>query len=279
MTIVDKALWVIERNSGRDLTLATITEACAVSRSHLANAFGCATGWPVVKYLRGRRLTMAAETLAGGVPDIMGVALDAGYGSHEAFTRAFRDAFGMTPEQVREKASTAGLPLVHPTDLQVRPDAKLDAPRIVEADAIRAVGLARRHRFGKLIGSPSHWQEFMGQHVAVPSRIDAIPIGIVHPVGDHDSFEYVCAVEVAGFGRLPAGLMAIELPARRYAVFQHHAHVSTVFDSYAAIWSRALPELGWTPADAPVIERHQPTFDPSTGEGGVALWIPLEKSS
>ena len=40
-----------------------------------------------------------AQALAGGAPDILAVALDAGYGSHEAFTRAFRDQFGVTPER------------------------------------------------------------------------------------------------------------------------------------------------------------------------------------
>jgi AraC-like DNA-binding protein len=51
--------------------------------------------------MRGRRLSEAARVLANGGPDILSVALDFGYGSHEAFTRAFRDQFGLTPESVR----------------------------------------------------------------------------------------------------------------------------------------------------------------------------------
>ncbi len=68
---------------------------------------------------------------------------------------------------------------------------------------------------------------------------------------------------------------AYENYARRYAVFEHRGHVSTLFDTYAAIWNEALPEHGWVPAQAPVIERHSPSFDPDTGEGGLSLWIPL----
>jgi AraC family transcriptional regulator len=48
-----------------------------------------------MRYVRGRRLTEAAKVLSDGAPDILTVALDAGYGSHEAFTRAFRDQFGV----------------------------------------------------------------------------------------------------------------------------------------------------------------------------------------
>ena len=50
-----------------------------------------------MRYVRARRLTRRTHAGANA-PDILQVALDAGYGSHEAFTRAFRDCFGITPE-------------------------------------------------------------------------------------------------------------------------------------------------------------------------------------
>ena len=59
-----------------------------------------------------RRLSEAARVLANGSPDILTVALDFGYGSHEAFTRAFRDQFGMTPESVRAQGHLDNVNLV-----------------------------------------------------------------------------------------------------------------------------------------------------------------------
>src|SRR5688572_10422472 len=275
MSVVDKALWVIERNSSGELTLPAVAEACGVSRSHLASAFGSTTGWPVVKYLRARRLTRAAETLAGGAPDILAVALDAGYGSHEAFTRAFRDQFGEPPERVRERASTEGLALVAPLDLRARERPVLAPPWLTEA-AVRAVGLSRRHSFDKVIGIPIQWETFMATSYGhIPNRVEDIPIGIQKPADDEGGFDYVCAAEVTRFGELPKDLVQIDLPSRRYAVFDHRGHVSTLFNTYAAIWNEALHEHGWAPAQAPVIERHAPSFDPQTGEGGLSLWIPL----
>ena len=51
-----------------------------------------------MRYMRGRRLSEAARVLANGGADILTVALDFGYGSHEAFTRAFRRSqFGVNP--------------------------------------------------------------------------------------------------------------------------------------------------------------------------------------
>lgn len=277
MSIVDRALWVIERNSGCELSLPAVAEACGVSRSHLANAFGSTTGWPVVKYLRARRLGKAAAALAAGAPDILALALDAGYGSHEAFTRAFREQFDATPEQVRERGSTDGLALVQPLDLQARAQPALEPPWLTEADTIRAVGLSRRHSFDAVIGIPIQWQAFMARYGEIAHRCDGIPIGIVQPADEDGRFEYTCAAEVTRFGRLPKGMVQIELAPQRYAVFEHRTHVSTLFDSYAAIWNEALPEHGWRPADAAVIEHHQPTFDPRTGEGGLSIWIPLAR--
>ena len=60
------------------------------------------------------------------------------------------------------------------------------------------------------------------------------------------------------------------------AVFDHAGHVSTVRATYAAIWNHALAQAGLTPAAAPSLERHNATFDPATGLGGLTLWIPLE---
>jgi AraC family transcriptional regulator len=61
MSLTNKALWVIERNLNRELTLTAIAEACEVSRYHMAHAFGAATGLSVMEYARGRRLTEAAR--------------------------------------------------------------------------------------------------------------------------------------------------------------------------------------------------------------------------
>src|SRR5947209_12813965 len=95
-----KALWYIESHLAEALTLDEISAIGGVSRFHMVRAFAAATGFSVMRYVRARRLSNAARALASGAPDILSLALDADYGSHEAFTRAFRDHFGLTPEAV-----------------------------------------------------------------------------------------------------------------------------------------------------------------------------------
>ena len=275
MSIPDKALWVIERNSGHALTLDGIAAACGVSRSHLAHAFGTATGLSVMHYLRGRRLSEAARALADGAPDILSVALDAGYGSHEAFTRAFRDRFQLTPESVRDRRSVDGLALVGPLALRPPADVRLDPPRFVDERLMRVVGLAELCAFDTTITIPAQWQRFMALYDAIPEKLDRIPIGVNQPTDDDGRFQYMCGAEVGRFGDHAPELQRLEIPARQYAVFEHRGHVSTIYQSYSYIWNEAMPASGRAVADAPVIERHNPAFDPRTGEGGLTVWIPL----
>src|SRR3954452_4261120 len=104
MNPAQKALWFVESHLADALTLDEIGAIAGVSRFHLVRAFAAATGLSVMRYVRARRLTEAARRLADGAPDILAVALEAGYGSHEAFTRAFREHFGITPEAARGAA-------------------------------------------------------------------------------------------------------------------------------------------------------------------------------
>src|SRR5436305_5842625 len=98
MNPAQKALWYIESHLAKTLTLDEVAAIAGVSRFHMVRAFAAATGLSVMRYVRIRRLSEAARALANGAPDILSVALDADYGSHQAFTRAFREHFGFTPE-------------------------------------------------------------------------------------------------------------------------------------------------------------------------------------
>src|SRR5271170_2883042 len=114
MNPAQKALWFIESHLASELTLDEISDVAGVTRFHLVRAFAAATGLSVMRYVRARRLSEAARALANGAPDILSLALEADYGSHEAFTRAFRDHFGVTPEAVRASARLDNLPLQEP---------------------------------------------------------------------------------------------------------------------------------------------------------------------
>jgi AraC family transcriptional regulator len=279
MMLTNKALWTIERNLNRPLTLREIAEACGVSPFHLAHAFGRAAGVSVLHYVRGRRLSAAAETLAASAPDILDLALETGYGSHEAFSRAFRAEFGATPETVKRKGSTEGLTMVKALKIMEKASATLEPPRIVEGAPMRLVGLAGRHAFAAPQDIPAQWRRFMESYGEIPDRAARIPVGVTTNMDDDGNFEYFCAVEVSKFSTIPPGLSQLRVPAQTYAVFLHRGHVAEIGATYAAIWNDWSPGDGRAVGEGPSLERHCETFDPRTGLGGVEIWLPVKEEA
>jgi AraC family transcriptional regulator len=78
MSPLGKALWFIESHFSSETTLDDIAEVAGVSRYYITRAFGDATGHSVMRYVRGRRLTEAARSLANGARNVLSVALDGG---------------------------------------------------------------------------------------------------------------------------------------------------------------------------------------------------------
>src|ERR1700755_2750505 len=139
-----KALWFIESHLAGPLTLDEISTVAGVSRFHMVRAFAAATGHSVIRYVRARRLTAAARALPAAAPDILHVALDADYGSHEAFTRAFRDHFGVTPETVRATTCLDKLKLQEPLLMESTAFDRIAPPRFETGHAMLVAGLGER---------------------------------------------------------------------------------------------------------------------------------------
>ena len=275
---VEKALWFIESHFAREITLDEVAAVCGLSRFQMSRLFSHAIGCSVMAYARGRRLTEAARALANGAPDILAVALDAGYNSHEAFTRAFRDQFALTPAELRARGDLAGVALVAPLreDPTVRVD--LAPPRFETPGPLLIAGLGRRFACSDFAGIPALWQEFQPYIGAIAGQKSAVAYGLVARMSaDGNSTFYLAGVEVSDLSDLDEGLTGIRLPAQRWAVFSHRGHVTTIASTIDAIFSQALAAAGLTHGDMPdLLERYDESFDPRTGEGGFEIWVPVK---
>jgi AraC family transcriptional regulator len=274
MDPVQKALWYIESHSHDQLALDDIARQCEVSPFHLTRAFTATMGVSLMRYLRGRRLSEAARLLAGGEVDILHVALTVGYNSHEAFTRAFREHFGLTPERVREQGNVSNLQLKEAIAMNSTPLPDVAPERFEMQSPMLLVGLVERHASESPQGIPGQWQRFLPHLGHIPGQVGQTAYGAVYNFHD-DSFDYMCGVEVEGSPALLDGFQALQIPKQRYAVFKHPGHVAGIRSTMSAIWSKWFPQSGYKPVNAPALERYGPEFDPATGLGGFEIWVPI----
>ena len=139
-------------------------------------------------------------------------------------------------------------------------------------------GLRRHHTFAESPRTiPAQWEAFNGLG-AIPHQQGDVAYGVICS-GDEQAqvMEYMCAVEVAEFDPAATHLGRMRVPPQHYAVFEHPGHVSTVRETWDAIYHAWLPRSGWAAANGPDFERYGPLFDPATGGGGLEIWFPVEK--
>lgn len=232
-----------------------------------------------MQYVRGRRLTEAARVLVNGAPDILAVALDSGYGSHEAFTRAFREEFGLTPEAVRERGDLNAISITEPIRMKEEMLTALQAPRFAGGETLLVAGLSERYTAEGCAAIPSQWQKFVPHIGHVPGQFGKEAYGVICNSDDTGSIDYITGVAVSDFSRLPPGFARLRIPPQRYAVFHHPGHISGIQRTWYTIWNQWMPESGFQATGGPEFERYGEEFNGVTGLGGVEIWIPVKRQA
>ena len=97
-----QAIDYIECHLERDVCLEGIAESAHLSQYHFARLFRAKFGHSAMAYVRRRQLANAVRRFSNADASILDVALDSGFGSHEAFTRAFRREYGISPRTFRQ---------------------------------------------------------------------------------------------------------------------------------------------------------------------------------
>jgi len=226
----------------------------------------CVPGGSAKRRARSRRRT-----------DILALALEADYGSHEAFTRAFRDHFGVTPEAVRGAKCLDHIKLQEPILMDSTLTDNLQAPRFETSKPLLIAGLGERYTWESGAAIPGQWHRFHQWVQNIPDRVGQVAYGVCCNGDDTGNFDYIAGVEVSDFSDLPREFSRVRIPEQKYAVFTHRDHISTIRRTVNTIWNHWLPAAGLKAADAPSFERYGENFDPLTGNGGLEIWVPVRE--
>lgn len=98
---IAQILSYINENLNRELTVDQLAERVYLSRYHFMRLFKAQTGTTVHAYVRQKRLLSAARLIREGVPAGQAAA-ECGFNDYSAFSRAFRESFGVSPGQLKK---------------------------------------------------------------------------------------------------------------------------------------------------------------------------------
>jgi AraC family transcriptional regulator len=97
----------IQKNLDRELSLEELAQKSHFSVYHFHRVFKAVVGESLKEHIRRLRLERAASCLKHTDESVINIAFDAGYQTHEAFTRAFKAIFGCSPSGFRDNCSAS----------------------------------------------------------------------------------------------------------------------------------------------------------------------------
>ncbi len=100
--MIDTIDYHIKKNDKEALALYNLSKELGYSEYYLSRKFKEISGMQYRDYLRYRRLAFALKALRDTDNGILEIALQYGFSSHEAFTRAFKEAYNITPSEYRQ---------------------------------------------------------------------------------------------------------------------------------------------------------------------------------
>jgi AraC family transcriptional regulator len=146
--------------------------------------------------------------------------------------------------------------------------------RYVDGRAMLLAGIRRRYPFaGAAPDLAGQWREF-GALLPLAGQVGTTTYGVMCGASPTD-FEYMCAVEVADFAALPAGLGRMRVQPQRYAVFVHQGHVSRLRAVWEGIYRQWLPQSGHQSAHKPDFEVYGQGFNTEAGSGKIEIWVAI----
>ena len=283
----------IDHHLDGDLDLATLAGVAHFSAFHFHRLFRVWTGEVLGDYLRRRRLEMAAIRLRSQprVP-VLEIALGVGFGSAEAFARAFRARFGCTPthwrkrkhDQIRRKlgqmSRKSGQASGAPRKNNVASRNK-EAPmnvRIIERDPTPVAYL--RHTGPPGLPVSRFWLENVVPWMATNNLFGRVRYGVSlddPSVTKPEKCRYDACVEVAANEVLSGDAKRKVIPGGRYAALAFNGTAREI----GTAWDRLLRE--WLPRsglqlDSRALFEHYPLdsqYDPGTGRFTCDICVPV----
>ena len=252
---IDAVCRMLEERLDEGLPLEELARAADLSPFHFHRLFRGLTGETVRGYTRRLRIERAAHRLEHTEAEILSIALDSGYGSHEAFTRAFKKHFGLAPSEYRGSARASG-----------RTGARRPDPITTESIELRIeerepCTVACVRHVGPYSEVGEAWKALMkwGWTKVLFGSPQTFGLCYDDPeVTDPERVRYDACMVVAPNTRVKREVELKDVAGGHFAVALHVGEYSTIGATYAALFAavttRGAANRRWQLGDPPALE-------------------------
>ncbi|WP_435283838.1 AraC family transcriptional regulator [Streptomyces koelreuteriae] len=283
---LNQAMDHIERHLDDSVDAVELARIAATSEYHLRRMFSALAGMPLSEYIRRRRLTVAgAEVLSGG-ETLLEIAVRYGYGSGEAFARAFRSMHGVGPGEARR----TGAALVSQPRLTFRLTIEGSSSmhyRVVDRPAFTVTGFKTRIPLihsgpnESIINFVRGLDKQALEHLRNLSTQD--PQGIIAVCDDLDpsraegtELDYYHAVITTPPTPAPEGTTTLPVPSGTWAVFTTSGPAPQAIQHlWRDVFTEWFPSNPYRSRPGPELLRTELSTDGTRADA--ELWLPVER--
>ena len=256
----------IQNHLDEDLSLEDLASISHFSAFHFHRVFRGMVGEAVKEHVRRLRLERAAHRLRFTGQPVTEIAFDAGYETHESFTRAFRAMFAESPSEFRVShrvvaygSSPSGVHFVSEGRLEdfrsAPPSATPLSTRVQNLSVIRVAFVRHVGAYDQVGGAWDRlmtWAGSRGVFRGAPTLF-----GIVHDdpeITPPERMRYDAAIAVTNDIAAEDDVGLQSVGGERYVVVTHRGPYETIGDTYARLCGEWLPGSGAELLHAPTLE-------------------------
>lgn len=253
--IVNEIDECIKYHNDEALTLRALSDKLGYSEFYTTRKFREISGMQFRDYLRRRKLAFALKEVRDSKRELLDIAFDYGFSSHEAFTRAFKETYGVTPSEYRRNPVPVVLRTkIYPFDRYFLGIGEIGMVKSTEDVKIYFVTIpAHKFMHIKCYDSIGYW-DFWQKQAQIPGHDCATICGLLDsirgklddeggsesnsgsgqimafindPAGRICSWGYPLA-ECYGVrlpldydGEVPPQMLMVDVPEEEYVVFEH----------------------------------------------------------
>lgn len=276
---LNRSLDYIEENLDKKIIIKKIAEIACCSEYHYQRMFSFITNISLGEYIRRRRLTLAAYELQNGNNAVISVGLKYGYNSPTAFTRAFINMHGITPNGAKKKGvNLKSYPRIS-FQISIKGEGAL-IYRIEEKEAFRLVGIKETMLYDSIYSFqriPQFWGESHqnGMVKKIFELSNKEPCSIMGAVTYKDNtLDYYIAVSTDK--KLPDGMTELIVGKSMWVIFSCYGQ-HTIQPTWRRIFGEWFPSSGYEHSGGVEIEWYAENADSTTDEYLTEIWIPIKK--